>query len=100
MFDEGLIPTFIIFLKQLQQRYIQMFISNTQQLRNEFVRRSFENKGTLSADQFIASLAQDNIFISIMTAMLVSDDYTALEVQEALEQELVTACSFRAVENK
>ena len=77
-----------------------MFIFSTQQLRNEFVRRSFKNKGALSADQFISSLAQDNIFISIMTAMLVSDDYTALEVQEALEQELVTAWSFRAVGGK
>ncbi len=92
-------PALLYFLNY-NNRYIQMFISNIQQLRNEFVRRSFENKGTLTADQFINSLAQDNIFISIMTAMLVSDDYTALEVQEALEQELVTAWSFRAVGGK
>lgn len=77
-----------------------MFISNTQQLRNEFVRRSFENKTTLTADQFVTSLAQDNIFISIMTAMMVSGDFTSLEAHEAMEQELVTAWFFRAVGNK
>lgn len=97
MFDEGFIPNFIIFFKQ-QQRYIQMFISNTQQLRNEFVRRSFENKSTLTADQFVISLAQDNIFISIMTAMMVSGDFTSLEAQQVMEQELVTAWYLRAVE--
>ena len=90
MFDEGFIPSLIIFLKTTTT-VIQMFISNTQQLRNEFVRRSFENRSKLTADQFIASLAQDNIFISLLTAMMVSDDFTALEVQQVMEQELVTA---------
>lgn len=90
MFDEGFIPSLIIFLKTTTT-VKQMFISNTQQLRNEFVRRSFENRSKLTADQFIASLAQDNIFISILTAMMVSDDFTALEAQQVMEQELVTA---------
>ena len=90
MFDEGFIPSLIIFLKTTTT-VIHMFISNTQQLRNEFVRRSFENRSKLTADQFIASLAQDNIFISLLTAMMVSDDFTALEVQQVMEQELVTA---------
>ena len=63
-----------------------MFISNTQQLRNEFVRRSFENQERLTSAQFINSLAQDGIYISLLTASMVCDDFSFIpEMEEQVE---------------
>ena len=64
----------------------------TQQLRAAYLAASFENQNKLTAGQFVQHLAQQGIFISLMTASMLTDDYSILEVQtEAKEEELVLA---------
>ena len=64
----------------------------TQQLRNAYLAASFENQTKLTAGQFIQHLAQQRIYISLMTASMLTDDFTILEAQsEVTEKELALA---------
>lgn len=63
-----------------------MFIQHTQQVRNLFVKLSVEAGQSLTASEFIVAASKVGVLLSPMTAMMVSGDITALEVQEATQE--------------
>ena len=63
-----------------------MFITSTQQLRNLFVKMSVENNNRLTAEQFVIAAAEMGVYVSLMTATLVSGDYSVLEAREATKE--------------
>lgn len=63
-----------------------MFIQHTQQVRNLFVKLSVEAGQSLTASEFIVAASKVGVLLSPMTAMMVSGDISALEVQEATQE--------------
>lgn len=68
-----------------------MFLFTTAQFRAAYLEECFAAQKELSAIEFAQALAQKNIPVSLMTAMMVAGDYEALNEVPTEKKELVVA---------